>query len=50
MSFVISTDSSANLPYDMICKWELSVVLLSYCVDGEEKNCLNLSEFDGHEY
>lgn len=50
MSFVISTDSLANLPYDMICKWELSVVLLSYCVDGEEKNCLNLSEFDGHEY
>lgn len=50
MSFVISTDSSANLPYDVICKWDLSLVLLSYCVDGQEKTCLDLSSFDGHTY
>lgn len=50
MSFVISTDSSSNLPYDIISKYELCMVLLSYSVDGEEKTCLDLSSFDGKTY
>lgn len=50
MSFTMSTDSSANLPYDIISKYGLCMVLLSYSVDGEEHSCLDLSSFDGKGY
>lgn len=34
--YVIVTDSTANLPEDMIEKYELEILSLNYYIDGEE--------------
>ena len=34
--YVIVTDSTANLPEDMIKKYGLEILSLNYYVDGEE--------------
>ena len=36
MNFEIVTDSSANLPEDIIDKYQLSILTLMFLVDGEE--------------
>jgi len=50
MCYVISTDSGANLPIDIIKENELIVVPLSYRYDDEEHYTVDLSQFDGEEY
>ena len=50
MSYVISTDSGANLPWDIIEKNNLIVVPLLYSYNGEDHFTVNLREFDGNEY
>ena len=34
--YVVVTDSTANLPEDMIEKYELEILSLNYYIDGEE--------------
>lgn len=47
MSFLIVTDSSANLPMNLLKQYQLTVVPLSYYVDDQEYTCVDLSAFDG---
>ncbi len=50
MSYVISTDTSANLPDAMIEQNDLVLIPFSYIENGEEKQCLKLEEFDAESY
>lgn len=50
MSFVISTDSGANIPMNIIEENHLIVIPLAFIYDGVEHTVINLDEFDGHEY
>ena len=48
----VFTDTSANLPADLVRKHEISVVSLRYSVDGTESSafCSSTGEFNGHEF
>lgn len=50
MSFVIMTDTSANLPTPEMKKHGVAVIPLSYYVDGKECNCLDTEAFASAEY
>lgn len=50
MSFVISTDSAANLPMDYIRENSLLVSPLLYSYNGNDYYTVNLDEFDGDSY
>ena len=50
MSFVISTDTSANLPTAELVHHQLTLLPFSYIVDGEEHQCLDLATFDADAY
>lgn len=47
MSFVIATDTSANLPTPMIKNISAVVIPFNYYIDGVEYNCLDTEAFDG---
>ena len=50
MSFAIVTDTSANLPGDIIRKYDVKVVPLSYYVGENEGICLNNDKFDSKKF
>lgn len=50
MGFIISTDTSANLPTTYIKENDLLLIPFSYIVDDEVKQCLDLDSFDGDAY
>ena len=50
MSFVISTDTSANLPTAELQWHQLHLLPFSYIVDDVEHQCLDLTAFDGDAY
>lgn len=50
MSFIISTDSGANIPMNIISDNSLTVIPLSFIYDGIEHAIINLNDFDGHSY
>ena len=50
MSFVISTDTSANLPPAELQWHQLYLLPFSYIVNEVEHQCLDLSAFDGDAY
>lgn len=50
MNFAIFTDTSANLPTPDTKKLDLSVVPLSYSVDGVEHECLDTERFQAAAY
>lgn len=50
MSFVIMTDTSANLPTAETRKYGIGVIPLSYSVDGTEHTCLDTESFHSEEY
>lgn len=50
MSYIISTDSGANLSIDIIKENNLVVVPLSYRYDDKEHYTVDLSEFDGEAF
>lgn len=50
MSFAIFTDTSANLPTPKTKELEITVIPLSYTVDGEEHVCLDTEQFQVAEY
>lgn len=50
MSFVISTDSGANLPKNIILENDLTVVPLLYSYNGEDHFTIYPDEFDGDAY
>ena len=46
MSFIISTDTSANLPDEYINRNNLLVIPFSYFENGKKKQCLSIDSFD----
>lgn len=50
MSFAIVTDTSANLPTELLKANDVAVVPFSYYINDEEFSCLDTSAFDGTEY
>lgn len=50
MSFAIFTDTSANLPTPETVRLGISVVPLSYSVDGVEHECLDTEAFQAADY
>ena len=50
MSFAVFTDTSANLPHQLVQQKGITLVPFSYFVKGEEYTCLNSEEFSGDEY
>ena len=50
MSFVIVTDTSANLPTPEANEYGITVVPLSYSIDGEAHECLNTEDFQYNAY
>lgn len=48
--FKLLTDTSANLPSDIISKYNIDVIPFNYYVNGEEHTCLDISAFDGAAY
>ncbi len=47
MSFVIATDTSANLPSDWLTEKDIGVLPFSYYMNEKEYNCLDTNAFDG---
>ncbi|MDD3920671.1 MAG: DegV family protein, partial [Eubacteriales bacterium] len=50
MSYSIVTDTSANLPNELLVQQGVSVVPFSYYVEGEECTCEDTAAFDGAGY
>ena len=50
MSFVIFTDTSANLTSELVDRYSLRVIPFSYFIDGKEYTSEDPSEFDGREF
>lgn len=47
MLFRIVTDTSANLPSELLEQYDIPVLPFSYYVDGKEANCVDTRSFDG---
>ncbi len=50
MGYIVFTDTSSNLPSDMLESLGVEVVPFSYFVDGQETKCLDTRSFNGDEY
>ena len=50
MSFFIVTDTSANLPTELLVKYGIPAVPFSYCRDGVSSVCEDTRTFDGAAY
>ena len=50
MSYIIATDTSANLPTPLLQEKGIVVVPFSYYFQGEERICLDTEAFDGPNY
>lgn len=50
MSFILSTDTSANLPFDIIQQYDLLVLPFHYIMDGAEHECIDISQFDAENF
>ena len=46
MSYMIVTDTSANLPSPLLRERDIKVLPFSYFIDGKEYNCLDTESFD----
>ena len=47
MSFQIFTDTSANLPTDLLIRHDIQVIPFHYTVDGKPADCSDTRRFDG---
>lgn len=50
MSFVIMTDTSANIPTRRAAENDLTVIPFSYYINGREHTCLDTDLFNGDDY
>lgn len=50
MSFVVMTDTSGNLPNQVILDHSLKVIPFSYYIDGKEYNTIKNPDFDAEDY
>ena len=48
INFQIVTDTSANLPREILDRYGLVVLPFTFTVDGREQTCLDAGVFDGH--
>ena len=47
MAFSILTDTSANLPTELVKRYGISVTPFSFFVEGKESTCTDSESFDG---
>ena len=50
IAFQIVTDTSANLPREVLDQYGLVVLPFVFTVDGKEQTCLDTQSFNGHEF
>lgn len=50
MSFFVMTDTSANLPTEIVEKNDIKVIPFSYFADGKKDECLDTTAFDGKSF
>ena len=50
MPIAIFTDTAANLPAHLVKENNITVIPLTYIVDGEPHTCADAAEFDGAEF
>lgn len=50
MSYTIFTDTSANIPTELLKERGIEVIAFRYYVDGDEHTCLDTGKFDGDSY
>ena len=50
MSYCVMTDTSANLPSELLKEREIRVIAFPYFVGGEEHTCIDTEQFDGKAY
>lgn len=50
MSFAIFTDTSANLPAELVEQHHITIIPFSYYIDGQEHTCADPRAFDGKAY
>ena len=50
MNFAVLTDTSSNLPTELIRKYDIKEIAFPYYINGEEHRCLDTAAFDGDEY
>ncbi len=50
MSFAIFTDTSANLPPELVEQHHITIIPFSYYIDGQEHTCTDPRAFDGKAY
>ena len=49
-SYVIATDTSGNLPLELVKKHSLEVIPFVYHEDGEDRTCEDVMNFNGEDY
>lgn len=50
MSYTVFTDTSANIPTDMLKKRDIKIIAFKYIIDGEEHSCVDTAAFNGDEF
>lgn len=50
MSYIVYTDTSANIPTPMLKERGIKVIAFKYMYEGEEHTCLNTADFDGDKF
>ncbi len=50
MSFIVMTDSSANLPRKTLEDYKIEIIPFHYYIDGKPYECLDLADFDGDDF
>ena len=50
MEFSILTDTSANLPSELLHRQQISVIPFSYFIGEKEYTCLDTAAFDAEQY
>lgn len=50
MAFTIITDTSANLPTELLLREKIAILPFSYHYDEQEHTCMDIDSFDGEKY
>lgn len=50
MTFDIFTDTSANLPKELVKKYDIHVLPFTFTYNGADYRCMDPENFDGHEF
>ena len=50
MAFTIITDTSANLPTEILLREKIAIIPFAYHYDEQEHTCMDIDSFDGEKY